>query len=215
MTPPPPRPKLYHITHVDNLACIISQGALVSDAAVIERGGPSVGIGMSTIKQRRLQLPVRCYAGDHVGDYVPFYFCPRSIMLFVIHCANHPELTYRGGQEPIVHLVADLHGAVAWSERAGRRWAFTLSNASAAYAQFRVTLAALEEIDWAAVEARDFRDAAVKEAKQSEFLVHGCFPWTQLDVIGVKTAAVKARVDAAILAAQHRPTVEIRPEWYF
>jgi hypothetical protein len=25
-------------------------------------------------------------------------------MLYVIHCANHPELDYRGGQEPIVHL---------------------------------------------------------------------------------------------------------------
>jgi ssDNA thymidine ADP-ribosyltransferase, DarT len=33
---------------------------------------------MSTIKQRRLALPVTCHANDHVGDYVPFYFCPRS-----------------------------------------------------------------------------------------------------------------------------------------
>jgi hypothetical protein len=89
MTPPPSRPKIYHITHVDNLPAIISDGGLISDAAMIARGGPATPIGMSKIKQRRLSLPVHCHPGDHVGDYVPFYFCPRSIMLFVIHCASN------------------------------------------------------------------------------------------------------------------------------
>jgi len=98
MTSTPARPKIYHITHVDNLAAIIADGGLVSDATMIARGGPQTAIGMSSIKQRRLSLPVHCHPGDCVGDYVPFYFCPRSIMLFVIHCQNHPDLAYRGGQ---------------------------------------------------------------------------------------------------------------------
>jgi ssDNA thymidine ADP-ribosyltransferase, DarT len=103
-----------------------------------DRGRPACGhnIGMSGIKARRLALPVPCHAGDCVGDYVPFYFCPRSIMLYVIHCANHPELTYRGGQEPIIHLEADLHGVVGWAQQQGRRWAFSLSNAGANYTEF-------------------------------------------------------------------------------
>src|SRR5688572_32706394 len=104
---------------------------LISDAAIIARGGPVAAIGMSTIKQRRLRLPVHCHPGDCVGDYVPFYFCPRSIMLFVIHQANHPDLTYRGGQGPIVHLEADLRQVVEWATENGRRWAFSLSNAGA------------------------------------------------------------------------------------
>lgn len=77
---------------------------MVSDVAMIARGGPSASIGMSDIKQRRLGLPVKCHRSDKVGEYVPFYFCPRSIMLFLIHRANHPELTYQEGQEPIIHL---------------------------------------------------------------------------------------------------------------
>lgn len=136
MPTPPVQLKIYHITHVDNLSSIIADGCLVSDAIMIARGGPSKAIGMSSIKQRRLRLPVDCHAGDQVGDYVPFYFCPRSVMLFLIHKRN-VELTYQGGQRPIVHLEADLHSVVGWANQAGRRWAFSLSNAGAFYTQFR------------------------------------------------------------------------------
>jgi hypothetical protein len=169
---PPARPKIYHITHVDNLRSIVGEGALVSDAAMIARSSPAAAIGMSTIKERRLSLPVDCHAGDSVGDYVPFYFCPRSIMLYVIHCRNHPDLSYRNGQGPIVHLEADLHDVVAWANRARRRWAFSLSNAGARYAQFRARIAELDQINWDAIAATDFRSSEVKEGKQAEFLVH-------------------------------------------
>ena len=100
----PAQPKLYHITHVDNLPDILAAGGLWSDAAMIAQGGPTASIGMSNIKQRRLGLPVKCHPGDHVGDYVPFYFCPRSIMLYLIYCANHLDMTYKGGQTAILHL---------------------------------------------------------------------------------------------------------------
>jgi len=191
---PPAHPRVYHITHVDNLASIVADEGLTSDAAMIARGGPATVIGMSTIKQRRLRLPVDCHPGDFVGDYVPFYFCPRSIMLFVIHRANHVELAYRGGQEPIIHLESDLHEVVEWADDNDRRWAFSLSNAGAVYAPFRRRLDELSEIDWNAVSATDFRSPAVKEGKQAEFLVHGDLPWTLVSRIGVRSSAVRARV---------------------
>lgn len=80
----PSSPKLFHITHVDNLQSIVAAGGLHSDAAMIARNAGVATIGMSSIKQRRLALPVRCHPGDHVGECVPFYFCPRSIMLFLL-----------------------------------------------------------------------------------------------------------------------------------
>ena len=215
MSEPPDRPQIYHITHVDNVASIIAEGGLISDAAMVARGGPAAAIGMSTIKQRRLRLPVDCHPNDCVGDYVPFYFCPRSIMLFVIHRANHPDLTYRGGQDPIVHLEADLRRVVAWANGENRRWAFSLSNAGAVYARFRRTLAALSEIEWAAVAATDFRPASVKEGKQAEFLVHEAFPWRLVRRIGVRSAAVRSQVDRVLRGAAHRPPVEVLPDWYY
>ncbi len=215
MPTPPTQPKIYHIANVDRLPFIVRDGCLWSDAVMIQRPGLGTNIGMSTIKQRRLTLPVHCRPGTHVGDYVPFYFCPRSIMLFVIHCANHPELSYRGGQGPIIHMEADLHRVVAWANDAGRQWAFSLSNAGATYAQFRCDLAELGEINWPAVAATDFRSADIKEGKQAEFLLQGSFPWELVSRIGVQSPAVAQQVANELRVAGHRPAVEIRPDWYY
>lgn len=212
---PPANPKIYHITHVNNLPSIIAAGELISDAAIIQQGGPPAAVGMSKIKQRRLKLPVTCHSGDFVGDYVPFYFCPRSVMLYLLYMGNHPELTYRGGQGPIVHLEADLKTVVEWAERKKRRWAFSLANAGAYYVEFRKSLDELDEIDWNAVAARDFRSSDVKEAKAAEFLLHGSFPWKLVEKVGVHSMVVGRQVSTMIAAGTHHPTVQIERDWYF
>lgn len=212
----PPTPRIYHITHVKNIPQILRDGVLFSDAVMVARGGPAATIGMSGIKRRRLEeLLVKCYPEDYVGEYVPFFYCPRSIMLYIIHRANHPELTYREGQGPIVHLEADLRKAVAWADAHGRRWAFSLSNAGAYYTEFRNNLAQLDEIDWAAVANNDFSSQEVKEGKQAEFLVHERFPWQLIRNVGVHSDSVKDRLLAALKSAEHQPPVAVRRDWYF
>jgi len=213
---PPPNPKIYHITHVDNLQNIVATGALISDAAIFRRGGPRQTIGMSEIKQRRIEeLAVPCHPGTKVGDYVPFYFCPRSVMLYVIHCANNPKLTYRGGQDPIVHLEADLYQVVAWADTNGVRWAFSLSNAGAYYTEFRSDLNHLHELDWEAIASKDFRQPDVKERKQAEFLVYGRLPFHLVERIGVCNTAIQARATQALQGSTHKPRVEVLAEWYY
>lgn len=210
----PANPKIYHIVHVDRLPSIVQQGIL-SDAAVREAQDLGTVIGMGTIKDRRLQLPVSCHPGTMVGDYIPFYFCSRSIMLYVIHCANHPELVYRGGQGPIVHLEADLHEVIAWANGAGVRWAFTSANAGAYYTPFFSSIADLDRLNWDGIAARDFRSPDVKEAKQSEFLVYQIFPWQLARRIGVLNLAVANQAHACTVALNHRPAIEIQPRWYY
>ena len=136
-------------------------------------------------------------------------------MLYLIHRANHPELSYRGGQGPIVHLEADLHATVAWAESDGRRWAFTLSNAGAHYTEFRNDLDDLDEVDWAAVANNDFRSPEVKEGKQAEFLVQETCDWNLIRRIGVRSEPTRTRVVAALGGAEHRPPIVVRPDWYF
>ena len=211
--PPPAAPKIYHIVHVDRLVSIASDGFLWSDAELQQRARPGTVIGMSTIKQRRLTNPVSCRPALTVGDCVPFYFCPRSVMLYVVSMANHPELSYRGGQGPIVHLEADLRETVAWAERNDRKWAFTLSNAGSNYFEDRCDLAQLDEIDWSAIEARDWRQC--REEKQAEFLVERSIPWALIHGVGANSHAVCGQASQAVRTADHQPPVRLRPEWYY
>ena len=134
-------------------------------------------------------------------------------MLYLIHRANHSELAYRGGQDPIVHLEADLRQTVTWAETHGRRWAFTLSNAGAYYFEDRCELHQLNEIDWDAVQATKWQQD--KEGKQAEFLIEQQFPWELVSHIGVYSRAVYRQVDTALQAASHRPSIGIGPDWYY
>lgn len=208
-------PSIYHITHVDNLSFIVRDGGLWSDAAMIKQDRQAAFIGMTNIKQRRLHLPVRCNPPDCVGDYVPFYFCPRSIMLYLIYRANHPDLTYLGGQRPIIHLEAEAFDTIKWAESEGRRWAFSLANAGTYYTEFRNRLDQLDEVDWEAVASRDFTDSQVKEGKQAEFLVYEFFPWHLIHRIGVQCSSTQVSALKALRRASHKPAVEILPDWYY
>lgn len=218
LMPMPAHPSIYHITPASKLSTIVADNELLSDAAIIARGGKNVQVGMSNIKAARLCRPIDCQPGLMVGGCVPFYFCSRSVMLYLLHRSNHPDLDWREDQEPIVHLVADLQDAVAWANRNHRRWAFSLSNARSGYAEFRRDLANLSEIDWDAVLTNTWSgngvSSEVKEHKQAEFLVENSFPWRLVTRIGVLSRKVFGEVHDALNNAQHKPKVEIRRDWY-
>jgi hypothetical protein len=75
-------------------------------------------------------------------------------MLHLIFKRNPPSLAYHGGQEPIVHLEADLRQTVTWADKHKRRWVSTLSNTGAYYFEDRSSLNQLSEIQWHAVNAK-------------------------------------------------------------
>ena len=211
--PMPAQPKIYHICHVDRLPSILNCNGLFSDAKVLELDLPGTVVGMSNIKQRRLnELRLDSHPTLFVGQCVPFYFCPRSVMLYLIHRRN-AELTYQGGQAQIVHLESDLYETVAWANANNRRWAFTLSNAGSYYFEDRADLANLHEIDWDAVQARIWNQC--KEAKQSEFLFEESFPWGLVRRIGVSNNIVYGQVLNALQQQEHKPTVEVKTDWYY
>jgi hypothetical protein len=212
---PPENPKIYHILHVDRLASVITSGRLFPDAVMAHREDAGTVIGMSDIKERRRSLPLKSHPGLYVGDCVPFYFCPRSVMLFIYFCNNHPNLAYRGGQSPIIHLEADLRTVVQKADEHRIRWAFTLSNAGAMYFEDRCNLEQLTEINWEAVKARDWGRSDIKEAKQAEFLIEKSFPWPFVERIGVYSPQMQTTVQDILKHSTQKPVVEVKTEWYY
>ncbi len=133
-------------------------------------------------------------------------------MLYVIYKRNHRELTYRGGQDSIVHLEANLRTTVKLADQRGRRWAFTLTNAGSNYFEDHCDLNELDRIDWMAVQARAWRSC--KEAKQAEFLIERSFPWWLVTRVGVPSQALLKRVREIVQDADRELTVRIMKGWY-
>jgi hypothetical protein len=202
----PTNPPIFHITHVENLASIIAHGCLWSDSQRIARNLDTTNIGYSHIKQRRLNRLVTAGSGGKLGDYVPFNFCPRSVMLYVV---SRGHVDYSGGQDEIVHLVSSVNTATSL----GKPWAFTDRHADLAYATYFASLGELSEVDWNVMPLAYWAGDDVKERRQAEFLVHTSFPWAAVERIGVKNAVVAAKVQA--LLAGRAPTVAVQPDWYY
>ena len=216
MTTPHAQPKIYHITHVDNLASIVAAGYIEADGRRVGQGAGQTSIGMTEIKRRRLyEIAVSCHKDTMVGEYVPFYLCPRSIMLFIIYKNNHPDMSYRGGQEPILHLQMDMESTIRWANENGVRWAFSDRNAGGRLADFYNSRNELNKIDWDAVNETDFRDPLVKEGKQAEFLIHDTCPWHLVEKIGVLNEKIRNQVNSILQNVQHKPVVTIERTWYY
>jgi hypothetical protein len=212
----PNSPKIYHITHVSNLLNIAASMELVSDANRIANGLLCSLVGMATIKQRRLkEIEVSCHTGTMVGQYVPFYFCPRSIMLYILHMGNHPDISYKGGQQSIVHLQADFNTVIRWADSNAVPWAFSNGNAGALLTTFYNHPSQLNEIDWTSVESTDFRDAKIKEGKQAEFLMFDVFPWMLIEKIGTIDRTLAKNIQSSLCGVGHQPTIAVKPDWYF
>ena len=207
--PMDPRPEdrlIYHITDVENLPGILAEGGLWSDKIMSDRN-PTI-IGYDHIKRRRLEeLRVPCVDNRFVGEFVPFYFCPRSPMLFTINMGNTGRPI--GCQRTILHLVSRVSFAIDL----GVAWAVSDGNAGAVHTTFESSLEAIGNLDWEAIDAKYWSDK--RHQKQAEFLIADFFPWTGFHEIGCYHAEVADRVRQLIAPENHQPKVSVQTGWYY
>jgi len=203
-----PNKKIFHITHVNNLPGIITMDRLWCDAQRMAQGIGNTNIGYSHIKARRMAHPVTVSEGGSLGDYVPFNFCPRSVMLFVVSRGHE---NYDDGQEQIIHLQSSTDSII----KTGRPYAFTDRHADLGYANQYDSLDDLNKVDWAVMQAKYWPDPDIKEKRQAEFLVHDYCPWIAIEEISVINQSVKNKVEAALVNSTYKPAVQIRRNWYY
>lgn len=204
---------VYHFTHVDHLETIIEHG-LLSDTTAQGRGLLSVEVGDLGIKDRRRQRPVPIPPQGAVADYVPFYFAPRSPMMYSIAQGN--VSTYQGGTSRLIYVVTSLERL----HELGKRPVLTDRNAALRYAAYREFDPddMLDDgfVDWEVMQAQywtEYDDG--RERRMAECLVRDQVAWDAVVKIGAWSEPVALEAREVIEAAQSTVPVVVRPRWYF
>lgn len=201
-----------HFTHIDNLDHILADGALYPDARVGDRMVTEVGD--RSIKAVRRCNTVTCGPGGHPANYVPFYFAPRSPMLYRI--ARGSVAHYHDGQASLIYLVSTV-GAVV---EAGLRWIFSNGNCGSPTTGYFDSIALLDaEIDWTLMRAELWHNTADDPNRMTrraaEFLVHERMPWSLISSVVARTSHMAALASDTISRAGTPRSVIVRPSWYY
>jgi len=208
---------ILHFTHIDNLHVIVESGELVCDVHA-RQGLARIDVGDPEIKGSRRGRAIPVGPGGHVGDYVPFYFAPRSPMMYRIACDHRESAAerYTDGDRPLVYLATTV-GAVI---DAGLEWVATDGNAATATTEFSSDLTRLDAmIDWPLMSATLWNNTPADPDRQrrrmAEFLVHGRVPLEVIRRVATydDRNAARARADLAGHSLDSR--ILVRPTWYY
>lgn len=210
--------RILHMTHKRNLPQILRAGGLYA-ATHPGLPGSRASIADPEVNSRRSHNRVlradgtAASRGGVVHDYVPFYFCERSPMLY----RNRRDETLNpDGQEAIVYLVSSIDRVTA----AGLPWAFSNMNAASPMASYFDDLSDLGEIDWDSVYSTNWGrnhdpSGRVQRHKSAEFLVHQFVPLDIFEHFATIDRETQAEVVALLQATGCAVPVKTRRSWYF
>ncbi|SDD94058.1 protein of unknown function [Rhodospira trueperi] len=207
----PERALIFRIMHRDNVAWTVANGFHCRNSALADPG--FVPIGNPDLIEHRRDMPIPIPPCGVLGDYIPFYFTPRSPMLYNIR-TGHRGIRKRANAE-IVVAVACLHDLL------DRAIPFVVSDRHAylATASFSSGLDGLQSLDWAALQASDFRRDPENPEKferyQAEALIHRHLPANGLRGWVCFDDDAKAFVTGLLDEHGLSMTVATRPGWYF
>ncbi|AFZ58290.1 DUF4433 domain-containing protein [Anabaena cylindrica FACHB-243] len=207
---------IYHITHINNLPSILKSGGLMANSRLRQETIKYLDIAHGHIQDRRSITRVPCGAGGTLHNYVPFYFAPRSPMLYAIHRKNVGQ--YSNGQTPILHLVSSAEAV----ETAGLSFVGADGHAAMEYTAFFDEIEYLYAdgvIDWEIMETNYWADTEEdgdrKRRRQAEFLVHQFFPWRLIEEIGVFNTTIQTQVKEILQKINVQTPVRVYSKWYY
>lgn len=203
------------MTRIERLPSVVVRG-LLPDNACKALAIAGVEIGYPHIKERRARRIVPCGAGGTLADYVPFYFAPRSPMLYAITRGN---VSAEAAQvEEIVYLVTSTQAL----HQAGLCVVVSNRHAELDYADLTDRDERLDGddfVDWPLMVERYWSstpdDPDRKERRQAECLVHPGVPWELIQAVVTKTDGACRRVESALGAVGVETPVIVRAGWYF
>lgn len=205
--------RLYHITHIRNLASILEQGMLPLNE-LNRRCLKPHSIAFEHLQRRRDGISVSFPPSGPLHDYVPWSFAARSPMLF---SARRGALGLGVLQTDIIHLVTNVRQVEKLKLNAVFTDGHPISTDLTTYSNDLSLLPSM--LDWDVLKARMWHNTELdgdrKRRRQAEFLIHGIVPWQIVRGIAVHNLAVYRAVVSIVGNSEHRPAIKIVPEWYY
>jgi len=202
---------IFRITHIDNVPWILEHGLYSKNSPCQDPN--FVSIGLQELIGKRPTRQVDCEPWGALGDYVPFYFTPASIMLYNI-ATGYGSVTQRPNRE-IVVIVSSIPRLI---ERE-LRYVFTTSHAYQHGAEFYEDPADLVKIDWKILCARDFKtdpeDPGKKGRYQAEALVHSHVPTDAILGMACYNTSAQQVLEAEVARRQLTLPIKVQTSWYF
>jgi hypothetical protein len=205
---------IMHFTHVKNLPGILAAGCLQADSRVDRSSALKVEAADLDIKARRKRMGIGIEPYGCVADYVPFYFGPRSPMLYKLAKGSVPN--YTDGQDPLIYLVSSAEAVDA----SGVSYLFSDGNCASTVTRYANDLTMLGSlVDWEVIRAIKWANTADDpdrmRRRMAEFLVHERFQVEWVSEIAVRHVTMQRQVNGLLAAYDVELPVAVRPGWYF
>ena len=196
--------RVYHVTHLDNLAAILERGAVLSDSA---GAAPAVDISTEHARVTRRMITVDD-DGDAVADFVPLFLSPQSTAWASVRSgATDPRLKVAATATEFVVLVASVKSvSEAATESkvviADRDAAHPLARFATAHdASNRMLRKLNSEVDQSGI-------------VEAEVLVLEAVPFEAFSVITVANDRARNAVKELLRGSSFSPRVAIHPPWF-
>lgn len=215
LTPPLNNLPIFRIEHKDNLPYILEHGMRTSEHG--QMNPHHIFIGNAKITADRHSRPVR--PGDigiyqaqqygNIGDYVPFYFGPRSPMLYAI--INGSEGVVQRPQRDIVYLCCRFKAVLdsSW------QYSFTDGQAKMALTAFYRNPINLSRLYWDTIYGQKWFNTTEefdrRRRKQAEMLVHSYVPPEWIEAIIVYDDEVRTFAQTQVERLNHPARIQVNP----
>lgn len=206
------RPTLiFRLMHYANLEYTLSKGMYCGNS---QNADPNyINIGHRNLIGKRGKRIVPTTPGGVLNNYVPFYFAPRSPMLYSI-CHKNVD-GFSGKQSDIIYLVSSVEKIIS----AKIPFVFTDGHAYEIFSRFFNQINDLDKVDWTIMGATYWnnteQDNDRMRRRMAEFLAYQFVPPSCILAIVVYNEKIKNIVGSTQIKCNTKINTIIKRNWYY
>jgi hypothetical protein len=195
--------RIYHVTHLSNLAGILEQRAIIAGAV------PQLDLSSDELRTERAEISIPGSPERSLTDYVPFFLSPEAGLWQSLRSGHdHPRVSAAArAAEPFdfVFLVSTVRHVV------GADPSFVLAdgNVEADATRFASTREDAERMLY-----RLRAESDSERLQNAELLVADRLPLESVSLIGVANDKVRSAVRDILAGSDFSPKISVYPPWF-